>query len=294
MANPFKVLGLTPDIVKKAKSDENVLALAKSNFRTLSKIFHPDKGGSAREFGILSDAMVELEDPEGFFTAKREYLTSRKSQIQSLLIEIASQKAITMQVTRQLLEYLQSLSLNGGLPLRGNRLLLNYKLPDSRWLILSEESRGVLTTQEIECWGESPEYYDLTPGKYFLDDGSLIIVRGKEKSRSAQLYKPKGSSKVLSAVILGSFSPSFSIGSELNSEEEKHKRNAIEGLSVVYEETSKVDSYRFEEALPFIHPFISIDDSLLVAFSDETSFRLSLLGSVKEIIVPEVEPSGLR
>ncbi|MDQ5943977.1 MAG: DnaJ domain [Patescibacteria group bacterium] len=78
--NPFLVLGLNVTVLG-GLSDEDILQLAKSQYRALSQIHHPDRGGDADLFALLSDAYESLQDSRARQEKLEEYRTSRLDQL---------------------------------------------------------------------------------------------------------------------------------------------------------------------------------------------------------------------
>jgi hypothetical protein len=78
--NPFLMLGLNETVLGSV-SDEDILALAQSQYRALSRIFHPDVGGNATVFAMISEAYESIQDE----VARKEYLddfvSSRADQL---------------------------------------------------------------------------------------------------------------------------------------------------------------------------------------------------------------------
>lgn len=78
--NPFLMLGLNETVLGSV-SDEDIMALAQSQYRALSRIFHPDAGGSAAIFAMISEAYESIQDE----VARKEYLddfvSSRADQL---------------------------------------------------------------------------------------------------------------------------------------------------------------------------------------------------------------------
>ncbi len=67
--NPFLLLGLN-EVVLRSVSEKDILALAQSQYRALSRIFHPDMGGDATIFALITEAHESIQDDE----ARKEYL----------------------------------------------------------------------------------------------------------------------------------------------------------------------------------------------------------------------------
>ena len=55
MKNPFEILGIARELAKQLP-DEKLSALIRSNYRFLSLVYHPDRGGDAEKFKELSEA----------------------------------------------------------------------------------------------------------------------------------------------------------------------------------------------------------------------------------------------
>ncbi len=67
--NPFLLLGLN-EVVLRSVSEKDILALVQSQYRALSRIFHPDMGGDAAIFAFITEAYESIQDDE----ARKEYL----------------------------------------------------------------------------------------------------------------------------------------------------------------------------------------------------------------------------
>ena len=59
--NPFAVLGIN-EVVLRGIDDEAVVTLVQSAYRTLSRLYHPDRGGNPRVFNLISGAYQSLQD----------------------------------------------------------------------------------------------------------------------------------------------------------------------------------------------------------------------------------------
>ena len=79
--NPFEILGITPELVKKL-DNEQLFKLVQSNYRLLQKIFHPDvashkSSSKANNIAVeLNRAFEQLnikKDGESFETFRKSY-----------------------------------------------------------------------------------------------------------------------------------------------------------------------------------------------------------------------------
>ena len=78
--NPFLVLGLSESILRSV-SEKDILALAQSQYRALSRIFHPDMGGDAAIFAFITEAYESIQDDEERKEYIDDYLISRADKL---------------------------------------------------------------------------------------------------------------------------------------------------------------------------------------------------------------------
>jgi|GEM_PF-4660117 len=78
--NPFLLLGLNEELVRTVSSEE-ILALAQSQYRALSRIFHPDMGGDAAMFAFITEAYESIQDDEARKEYLDEYIISRADKL---------------------------------------------------------------------------------------------------------------------------------------------------------------------------------------------------------------------
>ena len=85
--NPFLVLGLSESILRSV-SEKDILALAQSQYRALSRIFHPDMGGDAAIFAFITEAYESIQDDEERKEYIDDYLISRADKLSHARQEI--------------------------------------------------------------------------------------------------------------------------------------------------------------------------------------------------------------
>ncbi len=78
--NPFLLLGLN-EAVLRTVSQKDTIALAQSQYRALSRIFHPDKGGDATIFAMISEAYESIQDEAALEMYLEDFLSSRTDQL---------------------------------------------------------------------------------------------------------------------------------------------------------------------------------------------------------------------
>lgn len=84
MSNPFKVLGITPEVVRDLR-DEQLFKHAKFVYKSLLLLFHPDISGADKIAKELNIAIHELEYPERFLAAKNDYIKKKLTKSQEIL-----------------------------------------------------------------------------------------------------------------------------------------------------------------------------------------------------------------
>ncbi len=81
--NPFTTLGFVPSVFN-GLTDEQILSLVKSQYRALSAIHHPDKGGKPECFKEVQDAMDKIDEDSEFQYWKNRFLRTRKDRLVEL------------------------------------------------------------------------------------------------------------------------------------------------------------------------------------------------------------------
>jgi curved DNA-binding protein CbpA len=92
--NAFLMLGLNETVLGSV-SDEDILALAQSQYRALSRIFHPDKGGDPVIFAMISEAYNSIQDEKVRREHLDDFLSSRADQLvrtQNELVELEKRR----------------------------------------------------------------------------------------------------------------------------------------------------------------------------------------------------------
>ena len=279
MANPFKTLGLTPEIIKLIRTDEDAFFLAKVMFRTLSKRLHPDKGGITAQFIQIKEAMAELEDPDLFREAKEEYLLPRREQISKLAAEVEKQNALVTSLAKQMMDYIKGVALQGGIPVKGKTIIVNVPRVSSTTYIEKERIFNLLTAtvnglriQPMEYLGRSPEHLALENGVYQTED-SVVIVREIAGNKTVQEWSFAGESREIEASIVGTY-----LGNVYGLKAKSFV--TIEGISLDFEKTSRLEFYRLEALLKGLDPEITTGKELVVARFVEGDLKFSLFGKI--------------
>lgn len=88
--NPFTTLGLNPAVVR-GHTDDQIQAIIKTLYRTLSTMHHPDKGGSAVTFRKIASAYEVLSDQQEYLYWKELLLRSSRQQVEAVRQELEKQ-----------------------------------------------------------------------------------------------------------------------------------------------------------------------------------------------------------
>jgi len=83
MDNPFRVLGISPDLVRRL-SDDKLQMVIDSQYKVLQRIFHPDTGGNTRVSTELNEARDLLDistNPGAYLEYKSKYLKHKPKEL---------------------------------------------------------------------------------------------------------------------------------------------------------------------------------------------------------------------
>jgi curved DNA-binding protein CbpA len=108
--NPFKVLGLSKEIVKNMTSEE-LRPLVEHMFRYFAVKNHPDHGGTTEKFQEINGANDLLKDPGSFEEYKENYTKSEKESKNSLAKLAASKEEGYEKILSQFRNYITTLGL---------------------------------------------------------------------------------------------------------------------------------------------------------------------------------------
>lgn len=117
--NPFAVLGIN-EVVLRGIDDEAVVTLVQSAYRTLSRLYHPDRGGNSRVFNQISGAYQSLQDATERRELLMQYLAPKDDKISKLQDDLFEIKENFENFVRQLVKA----STEGILPQRHEQLLV--------------------------------------------------------------------------------------------------------------------------------------------------------------------------
>lgn len=296
MSNPFKVLGLTPDIIRQL-GDEGTLEAAKRNYRALSLVVHPDAGGTDAEFKKLDSAYRALsEDPVAFQSYKTDYLKKRKDRLEELSGDLDDTVVRLSQVTEQLQEYVALAVKSGGIRLPG-ALLVNDSLKkvivEKSNRFLTERDRGLLEQQSAYTlqlnggkWSKTALKFsrkcqvdNLVLG-YHRTESGWMLVSGNGESRSAVCWNEAVKANSLDCVLVGT----VSLEVDGNDSRGLTEALAIEGNREDFNRASHgYDWNSFRYLLPTLTTAVTLGSYLVGAKLVEGGIRFFLLGKVVAI-----------
>lgn len=147
MGNPFSDLGFNPQIFKGLKPDQ-VAVLVKAQYRALSMIHHPDRGGKEKKFHKISNAARQLDyenEPDEFNYWLKKYLKLRKDRLVDLEEELRQKEREVDLLRDRIVDFWSAMV---GVPheklvhsifhLRGVRMLISDVLKSRRLFIGSK------------------------------------------------------------------------------------------------------------------------------------------------------------
>jgi curved DNA-binding protein CbpA len=302
--NPFKVLGLTPDIVKALGSDEAIMAHVRSSYKALSRVFHPDVGGSQARFVELSQAMEQLDNPGNFQSFKESYLMPRKTQMADLTDQLYELSDVAAHRFDQLSLYLAAFAASGGIDLTGKAVMLQDKVNDSIYQAAVEKVKrgdirprrtlfdlvgyeGAVHKHSLKFNRTPPTLFDVfsadeyeltgTPGHFYW-----AKAHGQGAHRETVYYTP-GSKVCYQRSIIGSLS-------QRDLEEIAGEGNGLRTALAITGDRADFDRARqgysteyFGRFLDFLDPVISEGSYLVSVRPNGESIRYFIEGQVLAI-----------
>jgi len=190
--NPFMTLGLHPKVVKEIP-DSKLAELVDAQYKAMSKIHHPDRGGDPERFRLLREAYDDLQDPLALKSFVREYRASKRDQVEVLNERLLSSMESNTAVLDSLSDFVKYIGSERALP--------NL---EPGWIFAGLTSGGI-TEFEI---GEDHlitaarqyerkdqvvlEFEDeaIPSGHYLARNGLLVIGRQKGKVIDRAEFKP--------------------------------------------------------------------------------------------------------
>lgn len=221
--NPFRALGLTTEVLRRVRGEEEIRVLVTAQYRALSRIFHPDVGGSEAKFREISLAKETLEDPAQFAEYLAEYLRPRNERLAILEQELAGQAVQMNRLRVSYEQFLFEMGISGGFPYRNVRAIVDDTLKNiARRESYRQVGRVVdppsvtfeIRLQEGLCSVRSVSFArkgasDLPEG-VFLKDDVIVDSRGRD-NRTLRAYEPKNEWKDPGYSVIGTVNlPSIS------------------------------------------------------------------------------------
>lgn len=106
--NPFGTLGFTASFIRGYK-DKDIVTIIKAQYRTLSRIHHPDLGGNPATFRKIQQAYEQLEDKDQYKYYKEQFLRVQKDKISDLYSQVAEAQSSTDRILNIFAGYIQGL-----------------------------------------------------------------------------------------------------------------------------------------------------------------------------------------
>jgi len=298
--NPFKTLGLTPDILKGVGESE-AKTLVQTMYRALARILHPDAGGSDRAFTEIAQAYERLADTEVFQTELASYLKPRKSRVATLETELEETVVRLDSTTGLLRNYLETLTRLGGITIPGEKILLHdvmkstytaevlrdsrsAKKPQSSYLELSVQDGRVVSQRKMRYNGQIPLPEGLSSG-YHLIGNQIVRIMGEKGHESALSFVPQGTETEIAHSVIGC------VPSNVTIEGKTVSRGLPKTLAIAGEHqgSSKQGTSwgEFEPFLLNLVPWIEENQYLITGKLVGSEFRLGILGKMISVINPE-------
>lgn len=306
--NPFRILGLVPSVFD-GLDESNVSAIVRSQYRTLSVIHHPDRGGDRRVFesiGWAEDQLDAEKDVGRFRYWYDMYTKPRKDQIVALEATIQECEEKSSSVEKNLVRFWTALALGKDCQdlttfnIASTRFLVNdllrYQL-DYR-VVKDSRGKGPIPVDELLNLCDSFEFAVDSSGhmtkvlveKEFYDPAAGLpnapVGWFGQKMKKHYYWKRVGEPQPLVGVRL--------LGTMRQRDGEFLGDRRVTGMSLISGELSSDDFSRassgyhikyFRQYLPYVSPKIENNSWLIGARVDEEGLRFLLLGTVRAYVV---------
>jgi len=181
--NPFFILGLHPQVVKDI-ANSKLADLVDAQYKAMSKIYHPDRGGDPEKYRLIREAFDDLQSPSSLKAFADQYRASKRDYLEMMNDRLLASKETNTSILKSLSDFIIAIGSERALP--------NL---EQGWVFAGLIAGGILTlevgenhlitaarryewTERINC------EYDGDPvptGYYFAINGFLVggVQRGK-------------------------------------------------------------------------------------------------------------------
>lgn len=286
--NPFEVLGLHPNLVRKL-SDEELQKVIQSSYRALQKIFHPDLSGREREARELNWAYEQIgpnaprdryENFKKSFTRKRRY-ERKVSELEDTLDEEKrkSEKLMDLMIA-QFEERVSPSSSRSIYSLASSQVSL-FDVRLRAFLARINPAIDLLLGSSEEKFPEQKRFYRSVR----IAKDLTFEVRAPEGTRERRMAVAGLSGENIRANF-GSFTSMMArMGCESYATPRSSRRHLyLEGAGDVvrsYEE--KIRSSNAKLLLPILEPYIDKGSILVSAGRDSEGFYFALEGALLDV-----------
>lgn len=192
--NPFYTLGLHPKVVKEI-ADSKLAELIEAQYKAMSKIHHPDRGGDPERFRLIREAYDDLQDPLALKSFVREYRAAKRDQVEVVNDRLVDSMKANTAVLSVLSEFVKSIGSENALANLAPGWIFAGHTPGGitsfevgeNHLITAARQYETQDQVNFEFFGDEP----IPTGYYFARDG--LLVAGVQKGKSIELvaHKPQ-------------------------------------------------------------------------------------------------------
>ena len=190
--NPFFILGLHPQVVKDI-ANSKLADLVDAQYKAMSKIYHPDRGGDPEKYRLIREAFDDLQRPTDLRAFADQYRASKRDYIEMMNDRLLASKETNTSILKSLSDFIMSIGSEKALPnlepgwvFAGNTTggILAFEVGENH---LITSARQYEKTDSTQC------AYDGEPipkGYYFAKNGLFLkgVQAGKVIERKE--YKP--------------------------------------------------------------------------------------------------------
>jgi curved DNA-binding protein CbpA len=272
MENPFRVLGLDRDLVRRL-DDATCARLVEQQYRFLQKVFHPDVGGDPRYSRLLNEAREALDlerNPDSFARYKKAYTRRAQGAVEREALK--AQAGMYDRMLDNLLVFLRSRADRAG--------ELSIYTPGPLTLLLHDKLLGRTLPPDYYGKGKSKVFFELKKSR----EG---ILTAKRSGRAPEQYEGRF---LVGAVpreleATGSHNPFARLLQQLapKGESAGERYVALPRQAGKTLDLRRIPPELLRPLAEYFTPFLKLDSYLFSAGTDEQGLYFRLEGSINSI-----------
>ena len=190
--NPFFILGLHPQVVKDI-ANSKLADLVDAQYKAMSKIYHPDRGGDPEKYRLIREAFDDLQSPSSLKAFADEYRATKQDYLEMMNNKLLTSKETNTSIMKSLSDFLISIGSERALPNLEPGWVFAGLIPGGILALEVGENHLITAARKYEWKDEIELEYDGEPipmGYYFAINGFLVGCKENRKVIERVEYKP--------------------------------------------------------------------------------------------------------